>query len=61
MGQPQPNTTERLRQLLLELYISSCVNPVIASDEERVRVLDIVLAAGEGRQFPDLGLPFPRS
>jgi hypothetical protein len=56
----KPNTEARLRELLRSLYVSGCCNPEDAKDAERARLLDIVLAAGEGRPFPDLGLPFPR-
>jgi hypothetical protein len=54
------NTVDRLRQLLLDLYVSGCINPTHVSDAEAKRVLDVVLAAAEGREFEDLGLPFPR-
>lgn len=56
---PKPNTVERLRELLLALYVSGVCNPDDAPVEEHARLLDIVLAAGEGRPFADLGLPFP--
>lgn len=55
------NTAPRLRELLLQLYASGVLTglPELPTDEE-TRLLDIVLAAAEGRPFRDLGLPFPR-
>lgn len=58
--QPVENTVENLRQLLLELYVGSVLWRVDLPDSEQVRLLDTVLAAGEGRPFVPLGLPFPR-
>lgn len=55
-----PNTAERLRRLLLDIYVASILNPVEASEAEHARLLDIVLDAAEGRPFESLGLPFPR-
>jgi hypothetical protein len=57
----KPNNEARLRELLLQIYVSGCLMPENASPEEHERLLDIALAAGEGRPFPDLGLPYPRS
>ena len=54
------NEAERLRELLHDLYHSGALNPLDASDAEHMRLLDIVLAAAEGREFDRLGLPFPR-
>lgn len=55
------NTVENLRELLLQLYVSSALlgQERIAPEEEE-RLLDTVLAAGEGSPFVPLGLPFPR-
>lgn len=54
------NDVERLRRLLEDIYHSGALNPLDASDAEHMRLLDVVLAAAEGRTFDDLGLPFPR-
>lgn len=55
------NTVESLRALILELYVSAAVlrRDVLAPEEE-ARLLDTLLAAGEGLRFAPLGLPFPR-
>jgi hypothetical protein len=57
----KPNDVARLRELLLQLYVSGCLAPENATPDEEERLLDTVLAAAEGRPFPDLGLPFPRT
>jgi hypothetical protein len=54
------NDAERLRELLHDIYHSGVLNPLEASDAEHMRLLDVVLAAAEGREFDRLGLPFPR-
>ncbi len=54
------NDAERLRELLHDIYHSGALNPLEASDAEHMRLLDVVLAAAEGREFDALGLPFPR-
>lgn len=57
---PMTPTETKLRQLLLELYVSGMLWRDDLPAEEQERVLDTVLAAGEGRDFEPLGLPFPR-
>lgn len=51
---------EKLRQLLLEIYVSGVLIIDDLPEDENVRLLDTVLAAAEGRDFEPLGLPFPR-
>lgn len=59
MSDLRENTTDRLRQLLLEIYVSGSIRDDLPTDE-LARLLDTILAAGEGEPFDDLGLPFPR-
>ncbi|WP_374572770.1 hypothetical protein [Phenylobacterium sp.] len=49
----------KLRQLLMELYVSSVLFQDELPEAEQARLLDTVLAAAEGREFELLGLPFP--
>lgn len=56
---PRRNDATRLRQLLLEIYVSGSIRDDMP-DREWDRIMSIVLNAGEGRRFADLGLPFPR-
>ncbi len=51
----------KLRELLLTLYVSGVLWQDQLSDDEQQRLLDTVLAAGEGRDFEPVGLPFPRA
>lgn len=60
-SQPVENTAANLRQLLLELYVSSTLWSDRLPNGEQERLLDTVLAAGEGRPFIPLGLPFPKA
>lgn len=55
-----PNNAVTLRRLLFEIYHAGVLNPPTASNAEHMRLLDIVLAAAEGRDFEALGLPYPR-
>jgi len=57
------NEAEALRERLLAIYASGVLleDRRDVSEEEAVRLLDTVLAAGEGRAFVPLGLPFPRT
>lgn len=52
---------EKLRQLLMELYVSSVLWQDQLSGPDQERLLNTVLAAAEGRDFDLLGLPFPLS
>lgn len=58
-AEPETDTERRLRQLLLELYVSGVLWHDDLPNVEQQRLLDTVLAAAEGREFADLGLPFP--
>lgn len=55
-----PNTVERLRELLLQIYVSSSIRDDLP-EAEAVRLLDAIVAAGEGEPFALPGLPFPRT
>lgn len=60
MSEQRANTAERLRRLLLEIYVSGSIRDDLPEDE-LTRLLDTILDAGEGEPFDDLGLPFPRT
>jgi hypothetical protein len=53
--------TRRLRELLMELYVSGVLWQDRLSEPDQKRLLDTVLAAAEGRPFEPPGLPFPAS
>jgi hypothetical protein len=55
----QPNTPDRLRELLLQIYVSGSIRDDLP-DGEYDRLMTAILDAGEGRPFVDVGLPFPR-
>lgn len=50
----------KLRELLMEIYVSGVLWHDGLPYDEQARLLDTVSAAAEGHEFELLGLPFPR-
>jgi hypothetical protein len=54
------NDVDRLRELLLQIYVSGVLRPDVSLIEAEVDgILDTVLAAAEGRPFRPLPVPLP--